>query len=141
MDFSKSIEELENDFWPEPNFKSSLIINCHAYRKIPLNAIEPRQIRLLIGQDLGVKYLLPLAVTILENDPHIQCDFFPGDLLLQVTKIKLHYWKNENELYNKANGIIINLNSDFCESTLEFDKIDNDTMMQINSNWNIIKLN
>src|SRR5215510_933494 len=97
---NKSIEELENDFWDEPEFNSSLVINCHAYRKIPLNQIKPEQIRLLMGQDIGIKHLLPLALKILEDNPHFECAFFPGDLLLEVSGIKAFYWNNEKEMYD-----------------------------------------
>ena len=95
FNLNKSIEELENDFLTELEFNSSLVVNCHNYRKIPLIKIEAEQIRLLLGQDIGVKYLLLLALNILKNNPHIECIYFPSDLLLQMSSIRVHYWNKK----------------------------------------------
>ncbi len=77
----KSLEELENDIWDKPGCKSYVVTTCFAARKKPLQELSNEEIRLLIGQKLGLKYLLPLAVDILKTDPLIEVTFYPGDLL------------------------------------------------------------
>ena len=64
---NKSIEQLENDYWKdEIQFPSSLVINCHKYRKIPINELTIEELRLLISQKIGIEYLTELAIKKLE---------------------------------------------------------------------------
>ena len=53
-----SLEQLENDFWVEPEFDSYVITACNEARKKPLGELSLEDIRLLIGQKIGLKYLL-----------------------------------------------------------------------------------
>lgn len=40
--------------------------------------------RLLIGQDIGLPYLLPLALSVLRENPLAEGDMYEGDLLSAV---------------------------------------------------------
>ena len=93
----KSLEELENDIWDKPGCKSYVVATCFAARKKPLQELSNEEIRLLIGQKLGLKYLLPLAVDILKTDPLIEVTFYPGDLLKQLLKLNVEDWKDNIE--------------------------------------------
>jgi hypothetical protein len=107
VDLSLGIEQLEHDCWPEPGVgteASSLIRHAHAYRKIPLNELEPGHIRLLLGQAVGVRYVLPLAIDMLEKDPHVEGTYYPGDLLETVSRLSPSYWADEN-LRQRFNAI------------------------------------
>lgn len=88
----RSLEELENDYWDKPRYKSYVVTTCFAARKKPLSELSNEEIRLLIGQKLGLKYLLPLAVDILKADPLIEVTFYPGDLLKQLLMLKTEDW-------------------------------------------------
>lgn len=35
VDYSKSLEELENDYWGKPEFESYVVKTCHSMRKAP----------------------------------------------------------------------------------------------------------
>lgn len=71
----KSIQELENDYWPELNeYPSSLIESCYKYRTIKIEELEIHQMITLLIQDIGSQYLTPIVVhkmneNILEEDP------------------------------------------------------------------------
>lgn len=93
----KSLEELENDIWDKPGCKSYVVTTCFAARKKPLQELSNEEIRLLVGQKLGLKYLLPLAVDILKTDPLIEVTFYPGDLLKQLLKLNVEDWKDNIE--------------------------------------------
>jgi hypothetical protein len=78
----KSIEQLEGKVWPEPEPGYTwLIKSCHRLRKKPLDEFSPDDLRLMIGQRIGLLYLMPLAIDLLEKEPLIEASYFPGDLL------------------------------------------------------------
>ena len=84
---TKTLEMLECDVWPVPDYPSRLVKKAHALRKTPLDDFTVEDLRLMIGQSIGLQYLLPRAMAVLANDPLAEGDFYPGDLLVQVVKI------------------------------------------------------
>ncbi|WDT87881.1 contact-dependent growth inhibition system immunity protein [Alteromonas sp. 009811495] len=102
MDKSKTLEVLENDFWIDPDFKSSLVVACHQLRKIPLKDLSPENLRLLIGQEIGLNYLVPIALDILEKDLLASGDMYDGDLLCSVARIKSDFWDSNEGLKARA---------------------------------------
>lgn len=99
MDRTKTLEQLENVYWGEPEYPSQLVINCHKYRKIPLGQMKPEHLRLLIGQNISLEYLIPIALEILLKNPLAEGDFYPGDLLKMVLTSEKTYWdKNKDNL-------------------------------------------
>ena len=81
-----SLEQLEKDIWPAPDFPSHLVTRCHALQKKPLCDLEVEDLRMLIGQAIGLDFLLPAALAILEKDPLAEGDFFAGDLLIALVR-------------------------------------------------------
>jgi len=103
---SKSLEELEKDNWGEvPKDESYLITTCHTLRKKPLSKFEIEDFRILIGQDLSLKYLIPLAIEILEKDILAEGHFYEGDLLNSVLSSSKAYWEIEKEDWDKVKSI------------------------------------
>lgn len=116
---SKSLEVLEKDNWGEmPEDESYLITTCNRLRKKPLNEFETEDLRIMIGQDLGLKYLIPLAIQILEKDILAEGHFFEGDLLKSVFKSNPNYWKIETEDWEKMVSIY-NRNNELMEKEAE----------------------
>ena len=105
-DLNRSIEELENDFWDEPAFPSYVVTTCHRARKKPVSALSHEEIRCLIGQKIGLPYLLPVAADILENEPLTECAYFPGDLLLALLRLDLNDWAQNRNALQRFRGII-----------------------------------
>jgi len=62
-------------------------------------------LRLLIGQNLGLKYLLPLAIKTLESDAYAEGDFRPDGLLGAVLRSDRSSWPNENVLIDRLRKI------------------------------------
>jgi hypothetical protein len=86
VDTGKTLEQLEKDAWPEPEFGSHLVATCHGLRKKPVGELSVEDLRILLGQDIGSQYLLPLAKAILRADPLAEGDFFPGDLVVALLR-------------------------------------------------------
>src|SRR5689334_4658169 len=91
----KSIENLEKDFWGQPPKNSTALVdNVHRLRTIQIEKLEPKDIRLLIGQKVGLKFLIPVALDLLTNDLFIDTDFYNGDLLQNVMQVDNDFWDN-----------------------------------------------
>ena len=93
MKSTHSIEQLEGDYWKDLDFPTGLVERCHRYRKIPIGDLTPGQIRTLIGQQIGLKFLMPLALEILKKDLLIDAELYEGDLLDVVLKADISFWK------------------------------------------------
>jgi len=106
LDRSKSLEELENDRWGPPNYDSHVVTECHRLRTIPLRDFTVENLRLMIGQSIGLDYLVPLAIEVLVENPLVSGDCYPGDLLKQVLSIEHEYWKSHPTLHSEICGIV-----------------------------------
>lgn len=97
---NKTLEDLEKDFWSEPNFGSGLVIKCHNLRKVPLSELGIEDLRLMISQNIGLQYLIPLAIEKLEENILSEGDFYEGDLLQSVLKVNKQFWLT-NTIYEE----------------------------------------
>lgn len=80
----KTLDQLEGVVWGEPTYDSYLVTTCHRLRTKPIDEYSVEDLRIMIGQQIGLPYLLPLAVAALERDPLAEGDYYPGDLLAMV---------------------------------------------------------
>jgi hypothetical protein len=53
------------------------------------------ELRTMIGQGIGLPWFIPLALEHLEENPLVEGDYFPGDLLLKVLTISPEFWARE----------------------------------------------
>ena len=90
---NKTLEELEGVSWGEPEYNSHLVTTCHRLRKVPLKDFSAEDLRIMLGQSMGVKYLLPIALNVLKQNPLAQGDYYPGDLLSSVVKLGREVWQ------------------------------------------------
>ena len=99
-DLNKSIEELEGEVWPPPNYSSFLVLRCHDLRKKPVQDFSVEDLRLMIGQNVGLKFLIPVAINVLEKNPFFSGDHYFGDLLCAVLSVEKKFWmENEPQYY------------------------------------------
>lgn len=95
----RTIEDLVGERWGSPTSDSHLVTEAHRLRGLPLGELTVEDLRLLIGQDIGTRWLMPVALALLEVDPLAEGDFYPGDLLSSVLSVKAEYWTaNPDEL-------------------------------------------
>ncbi len=92
-----TIEELENDVWPKPEFESHLVTTCHRLRQKPINEFTTEDFRIMIGQNMALEILMPGAIAILERDPLAEGNFYPGDLLKNVTNVRYTFFEQSPE--------------------------------------------
>lgn len=63
-------------------------------------------LRIMIGQKIGLKFLVPLALKKLAEDPLASGDFFPGDLLQNVLRLGRDYWKDNFDPRTAAREVV-----------------------------------
>ncbi|MDB4089118.1 contact-dependent growth inhibition system immunity protein [Flavobacteriales bacterium] len=100
----KSLESLEKKIWPSVNYEeeSYLVGTCNKLRKIQLKDFEVEDLRIMIGQDIGLKFLLPLAIEKLNEDILVEGDYYPGDLLSAVLSSDKDFWKENSDYKNEV---------------------------------------
>jgi hypothetical protein len=81
-----TLEQLEKDVWPEPAFQSNLTMTSYELRKKELSKFTVEDLRIMLGQSIGAKYLLPMAIKILKENPFAEGDFYEGDLLDAISR-------------------------------------------------------
>lgn len=98
----QSLDELEGVEWGPPKFDSSLVTNVHRLRRIPLKQYRLEDLRLMIGQQIGVNHLVPRALDHLEMHPLASGDFYPGDVLAAVARLPDSFWSLHPQLVSRA---------------------------------------
>lgn len=102
----KSLENLEKDKWPDEHSEYGLVNRVAALRKIRLNEFSIEDLRLMIGQNEGLGYLIPLAIEVLTNDILAEGDMYEGDLLQNVLRVNAGFWKENRDCWATLNDLI-----------------------------------
>lgn len=94
LDLRRSLQDLDGQDWGEPPFPSYLVTTCHQLRRKPLQDFTVEDLRIMIGQSIGLEFLLPLALRALADDPFVAGDYYPGDLFKYVLAVTPDYWRS-----------------------------------------------
>ncbi|GAB3931343.1 contact-dependent growth inhibition system immunity protein [Larkinella terrae] len=104
----KTLEDLENERWEEPDFGDDRSQKIQALRQTPLNQLRTDDLRLLIGHGISLAYLIPLAIEKLNKNPFAEGDYYPGDLLQSVLNVDLNFWLTNRPFWQYIHQLIIN---------------------------------
>ncbi|PHQ36104.1 contact-dependent growth inhibition system immunity protein [Rhodopirellula bahusiensis] len=97
----KTLTELEGNDWGDPTFDSHLVATVHPLRHKPIGHFTIEDLRITIGQSVGLPHLMPIAVARLESKPLAEGDFFPGDLLRNVLSLDDTFWDSHDDLLTR----------------------------------------
>ena len=101
----KTLDELEGVVWGPPNYDSYLVQTCHRLRTKPIGEFDTEDLRIMIGQNIGLPYLLPLALDLLEENPWAAGHMYPGDLLKMTAQADFP-WKRRVDLQDRLRDIL-----------------------------------
>lgn len=73
----------------QPTF---LMRRCTELMSKDLDHFTVEDLRIMLGQQIGVPWLLPRVVQVLLDDPLASGDYYPGDLLAAVQRLPQEYW-------------------------------------------------
>lgn len=102
----KTLEELEQDFRSTPEYDSHLVRRCHELRKLRLDNFTTEDLRIMIGQQISLDYLIPLALEVLDNDLFAEGNFYEGDLLANTLAIETSFWDRNKVYWLKLDALI-----------------------------------
>ena len=102
FDTTKSLQQLDGEDWGEPNFESHLVLTCQGLRRIPLKDFTVEDMRIMIGQNIGLDYLIPIALEKIRNNPFSEGAFYPGDLLVSVLRADSKFWRTHSQLRSEV---------------------------------------
>ncbi len=92
---NKTLEQLEGKHWPITAFESHLTKTAYELRQKTLGVFEVEDLRIMIGQHIGLPFLIPMALDVLQENFLAEGHFYPGGLLLAVLRSDPTYWKQE----------------------------------------------
>jgi hypothetical protein len=107
FDRSKSLQQLEEADWGEPIFDSHLVTTVHQLRRKPLNEFSVEDLRIVIGQEIGLPFLVPLAVEQLEQNPLADGDLYEAALLDVVLRVSESFWESHPELSQRMSDVFM----------------------------------
>jgi hypothetical protein len=97
-----TLDDLEGVRSPEkPTFGSHLVQTCTQLRMESLDEFTTEDLRIMIGQNIGLPHLLPRAVAVLEADPLAEGDYHPGDLLNAVLHCDRRVLRQQRDLLRR----------------------------------------
>lgn len=103
------------------NNDSSLDPSCdEIYNQKILREYTNDDLRVMIGQGIGLDILVPFALDLLEENIFAEGELYPGDLLASLVEINSDYW-NKHSDDKSLLKLIINRNIKVLQ--VAFDKI------------------
>ena len=103
----KSLEVLENHNWGDStNAPTNLVKRCIELSKVSVDTFTLGDLRVMVGQKFGLKYLIPIAIERLQFNIFIDAELYEGDLLESVLKIDSSFWDNNEHYWTQLNELI-----------------------------------
>ena len=117
----KSLCELERQFPSEVITKDRLPLvgNENDVVKIPIGDLDVENLAYLINQKLGLKYVVPMAIEILGENPFAEGEYIGRNLLGSLLSLKKKYWSDKPEAYRHVAEIVREAESDNSEEAIE----------------------
>jgi hypothetical protein len=102
----RSLNELEAVDWGSAaEGATPLVAKVHAYRRKPIGELTDEELRLLVGQNEGLLWLVPMAIERLESDPCASGDLYAGALRASVDRVQADYWTHHPDLADRLTAV------------------------------------
>ncbi|MFZ2863768.1 MAG: contact-dependent growth inhibition system immunity protein [Ignavibacteriaceae bacterium] len=123
----KSLESLEKNTWTAPSSDegSYLIKTCNSLRKKQLQDFTTEDLRIMIGQEIGLYFLIPLAIETLTDNLFAEGDMYEGDLLKNVLDVDTKFWDDNKNYWQQLNDLIKDRRQEIKEMKFDISKFDN----------------
>ncbi len=122
----KTLETLEKKTWPAlGSGEGSYLINtCYSLRKKQLQNFSTEDLRIMIGQEIGLYFLIPIAIEILTENLFAEGDMYEGDLLKNVLDVDVKFWEDNKNYWHQLNEIIKNRRQEIAKMKFDTSKFD-----------------
>jgi hypothetical protein len=105
----QTLDQLEGFEWGPATYDSYLVKTCHRLRKKPIGEFSVEDLRIMIGQKIGLMFLVPPALERLVDNPLSEGDFYPGDLLCSLLRVDSDFWLRHDRLKSRLDKVISKL--------------------------------
>ena len=106
----KSISQLEGWSWkgdiPVKGNSTYEEYNYYVLHNKPLKDYSLEDVYFMIGQEVGLKYFLPIAVDQLSRDPLLEACDYHGDLLGRLMQLEKKVWHEFPDLYRTVANLV-----------------------------------
>jgi hypothetical protein len=123
----KSLETLEQQDWGDPvSAPTNIVKRCIELSKVPVETFSLGDLRLMIGQQFGLSYLVPIALEKLEDDIFVEADYYEGDLLSNILNVDTEFWRDNRNYWAQLNQLIRDKRQELIDrkiSTAKFDSL------------------
>ena len=102
----------------------------HRLRRTPIEEFTTEDLRIAIGQDVGLPHLIPLAIEILEENPLAHGDHYPGDLLKSVLVVNSLFWRTRADLRAVVETILLRAEHFLQQSTAEHHEVSKESLKE-----------
>lgn len=105
---NKSINQLLGVSSDEkPTYNSYLVKRCTELCNVPISEFEVEDYRILIGQGIALKYIVPPAIDILSDNLFVEGDYYEGDLLKSILTIERSFWQENPDLNAELRQVLL----------------------------------
>lgn len=87
------------------SFRSGLIDRCERLLVTPLREFKPGDLRVMLGQRFYPETLVPLALPLLEEEPLLDAELYPGDLLSGTLHQTTSFWRTSPDLLARIQAV------------------------------------
>ncbi len=105
----QTLTQLEGDDWGEPTYPSYVVTNSHRLRHKPLREFTAEDLRFMLGQQISLPVLMPMALDVLEADPFATGDMYPGALLCMALKVRPEVWREHPPLWHRMSVVLVDV--------------------------------
>jgi hypothetical protein len=106
----QTLTQLEGEDWGTPTFQSYVVTNGHRLRKKPLKDFTAEDLRFMLGQQISLPIIMPMALDVLElENPFAGGDMYPGALLENALRVDARFWQQHPHLWHRMNVVLIDL--------------------------------
>jgi CDI immunity proteins len=106
----RTLDTVDPPVWgPAPSDATLLVKRCHELRTKPLRDFTVEDLCIMIGQQIALNHLVPLALERLQADPLVRGDCYPGDLLASVLRADAALWEWSPDLDVSLRNLIEDL--------------------------------
>ena len=113
MDWSEqTLTQLEGKDWGKPNHTSYVVTNAHRLRCKPLCEFTSEDLRFMLGQQMSLPILMPMALDVLEMaNPFAGGESDHGALLYNALKVDKKFWQEYPRYWHRMNVVLADLHT------------------------------
>ncbi|MCF2876118.1 MULTISPECIES: contact-dependent growth inhibition system immunity protein [unclassified Tenacibaculum] len=114
---------------PKRDSSSSIQIRTYNLYSKKIKDFDIDDLRFMLGQEVGSKYILPIAMKYLKENILIEANYYEGDLLSSILLLPKSFWKKNIKFYSEVYSLLLSNRDSLSNLDMSFD-VDRDLVKQ-----------